>query len=112
MISEKKLLKDVLAQDVELMTVSECFEVLDWTSEYGIGDERGTGSITCSCGTPVKTGGWVGPEHAWCPNCHKGMQDVTGLLPKTNSTVVHIDYDNTIIPDDGRVWIPSNVWNL
>jgi len=108
----KKPLQE-LFPDKKLMTVGECIKALNWKTEYPEGDERGTGKITCDCGETVKMGGWVGAEYAWCPKCHKGMQDVTGILPSKHSGVVlHIDYDKVEIPEDGRVWIPENVWGF
>jgi len=107
----KKTLQE-LFPDEKLMTLEECIKALDWKTEYPPNDERGTGKITCSCGETVKVGGWIGPEHAWCPKCHKGMQDVTGILPAGNACVTHIDYNNVEIPEDGRIWIPKNVWGF
>jgi len=102
-----------LFPDKKLMTVEECIKALNWKTEHPEGDERGTGKITCDCGATVKVGGWVGIEHAWCPNCHKGMQDVTGFLPtKHDGVAFHIDHDRVEIPEDGRVWIPENVWGF
>jgi len=109
-VSKKRLQE--LFSNKKLMTVEECIKMLNWKTEYPEGDERGTGKIACDCGETVKIGGWVGPEHAWCPKCHKGMQDVTGLLPAGKSSATHIDYDRVEIPEDGRFWIPENVWGL
>lgn len=110
----KKTLQEIFPEH-KLMTVAECFAELGWTSEYPEDDERGTGPITCDCGEAVICGGWIGTEYAHCPGCHKGMQDVTGILPHpamANGAGVaqHIDYDNVILPEDGREWIPVNVW--
>jgi hypothetical protein len=94
------------------MTVHECLFWLGWSSEHPEGDDRGTGKITCDCGGTVECGGWIGTEHAHCPNCHKGMQDLTGFLPGKNSTAFSIDFDSVEFPNDGRCWIPENVWGF
>lgn len=112
----KKTLQE-LFPSYELMTIAECLNYLKWTAEYQDGDERGTGEITCECGGKVKIGGWLGAEYALCQNCEKGMQDLTGMLPhpamKHGAGVVQcIDYDNTIIPEDGRVWTPLRFWGF
>lgn len=97
-------------KEYELMTVSECLKQLKWKTEFDINKNGKTGKIICECGEMVKTGGWIGTEHAWCPKCHKGMQDMTCLLPNSNSSATYIDQDKVIIPEDGRVWTPKNIW--
>ncbi len=110
-MTEKQTLQE-LFPDNKLMTVAECLRKLEWSSEHPADDKRGTGAITCDCGRPVTCGGWIGTEHAHCPDCGKGMQDMTGFLPASSNTAGYINYDNTILPEDGRVWIPKNVWGF
>jgi hypothetical protein len=110
-MAEKKTLQEVLP-DCELMTVAGCIARLGWTTEREPSDSEGTGAITCRCGATVKVGGWVGPEHAWCPACGAGMQNMTGLLPAGSASASHIDYDAVLLPEDGAVWIPENVWGF
>jgi len=105
-----KTLQEVFPE-YTLMTVNECIKELEWISENDESSNE-TGPITCSCGTQVKVGGWVGHEHAWCPNCHKGMQNMTGLLPTGNASGGHIDFDKITVPEDGRIWAPKNIWGF
>lgn len=90
--------------DHELKTVRECIATLKWSAEHKENDERGTGEITCDCGEKVSIEGCIGPDIAYCKSCRKGMQNATGLIMAGNSYAVHIDYDNTKIPEDGKVW--------
>lgn len=99
-----------LFPDKKIMTIKECFVFLGWTSENGA-DSKDTGPITCFCGEKVKTGGWFGTEHAWCPACHSGMQNLLGVLPVSNNSVTLVTPDVTV-PEDGRYWIPENVWGF
>ena len=106
---EKKTLQALFPAQ-HLMTVMECLKELGWACENEEGDKRGTGPITCSCGGKVESGGWVGTEHAHCPDCGKGMQDMTGILPAGRSAGGMIDFDTTDVPRDGKIWIAENVW--
>lgn len=110
--AETKMTLQELLPDCELLTVAACIARLGWTTEHPPSDERGTGTITCACGSTVKVGGWFGTEHAWCPSCGAGMQDMTGMLPAGRSSASHIDYDKVTLPEDGAVWIPENVWGF
>ena len=98
-------------QEYKLMTAKECMDSIGWTTEN---DETSsdTGGVSCGCGGTISFGGWMGTEHAWCPECHKGMQNVTGVLPHGKNGAGAIDYKNTVMPDDGRLWIPENVWGF
>jgi hypothetical protein len=108
---EKRPLQEAFP-DHPLKTIDECMTELGWTSERSASHEQGTGPITCSCGGKVKTGGWIGTEHAWCTACPKGMQLMIGFLPGGNSWGACVDFDRFAIPEDGRAWIPENVWGL
>jgi hypothetical protein len=101
-------------QEYQLMDILECVRELGWKTEFPAEEfeQNGTGKITCSCGAGVKTGGWIGQEHAWCPECHKGMQDMCGLLPESAYSVTFIDSDKVEMPQDGRTWTPKNIWGL
>lgn len=94
--------------DYRLGTIKECLDMLGW--QYTETEERYDG-ITCDCGATVKTGGWVATEHAWCPACGKGMQDLTGVLPTGNSTAGFIDHNEYDLSDH-RVWTPNNIWGF
>lgn len=107
----KKTLQEICLPRL-LLTAHEAIIKLGWLYTVDRETGRPRDPCICSCGTQIKTGGWVGVEHAWCPNCGKGMQDVTGLLPAGTNTATHVDYDNVIMPNDGRVWIAENVWGL
>jgi hypothetical protein len=104
----KKLLSEAFPS-LELMTPWECIDSLGWIAVNSTGSDN-TGPVTCSCGSAVKFGGWFGTEHAWCPDCGKGMQDMTGLLPASQSTVSMVDVDKYEIPSDGKYWTPVNIW--
>lgn len=110
-MSQDKVPLQDLFPDYQLMTVRECLGELGWAYED---EKEGPKNVKC-CGELVYVGGWVGPEHAHCKVCDKGIQDVTGILPhpamKDGAGVCqHIDYDKTEIPEDGRVWIPVRCW--
>ena len=112
MSSEKKPLQEIFPE-FPLMGVWDCIRSLDWKTERGEDDPEGTGPITCSCGSRIKTGGWVGTEHAWCPDCHKGMQDMTGILPAGNASAgCVLGNESVILPEDNRHWTPSNIWGF
>ena len=106
-IETKRPLQEAF-QEHQLMTPKECFDALGWTYVETEGDF----TDICCCGEKVTFSGWIGSEHAHCAKCHKGMQDVTGVLPSGNGTVTTVDFDRFEIPEDGRVWIPVNVWGL
>ncbi|WP_427340905.1 hypothetical protein, partial [Caloranaerobacter sp. DY30410] len=89
-------------------TVKECLDTLGW--EYEQIGEHSFRNIKC-CGKEVKMAGWFGTEHAWCPLCGKGMQDMTGILPASSVTAGMIDVDKYDI-SDGRVWVAENIWRL
>ena len=105
MMTNKVRLQE-LFPDEELKTMRECLDELEWSYDD---TKEGAMNIKC-CEQLVYIGGWVGAEHAHCKVCDKGMQDVTGILPAGNSTAVHIDYDKTEMPEDGRVWITRRFW--
>ena len=89
--------------------LEECIKELNW--DYEEGGDGSYENITCDCGAKVKTGGWVGTEHAWCPECGKGMQSFKGLLPAGHATAGHIEYDDYDLSDK-KIWTPENIWGL
>lgn len=93
--------------EFDFYTLEGCFNELNWEYEK---DNHEYNNITCDCGGEVKAGGWFGNEHAWCPDCGKGMQDFTAFLPSgmgTAGIINHAEYDFS----DNKVWVPENMWN-
>jgi hypothetical protein len=97
-------------KDAKLYTGYECMAVLDWTpTNYDTCE--GTGPVECSCGGSVLFGGCIGTEHAHCPLCEKGMQDMTGILPVSNTSAIILNIDeNDPYLKSGRVWMPKRFW--
>jgi hypothetical protein len=105
-----KTLQEIF-KEFNLMTVPDCLKELEWTSEKDFEKDGETGQIICDCGGMIKTRGWVGAESAYCPNCHKGMQDMTGFLPLGKNYSGSILENKEIeIPKNGKIWTPVNIW--
>jgi hypothetical protein len=139
-MTEKMTLQELLDEDtavaslgkITAMSVPECLQHLEWNPENSYNDDNdnddddddnddddnsntntatySTGKIICSCGEVVCVGGWFGIEHAWCPRCHKGMQDLSGFLPEENSGF-YINPEKVEL-NVVRRWIPVNMWRF
>lgn len=94
----------------QLLTAQEAIEKLDWTTENPPEDET-TGDVFCDCGTQVEMSGLLGVDFAYCPNCNKSMQDMTGLMSvgKNIGAVSYIDPDKVEYPTDNKVWLVKGV---
>lgn len=42
----------------------------------------------------------------------KDMQNMTGLLPGGMGKAGIIDFKNVIIPENDKIWVAQNVWDL
>jgi hypothetical protein len=105
-----EIVKRTLSQafpERKIYTAKECLDALGWTYEHDDKTDRFT-NIQC-CGETVTIAGWFGSESAYCKKCHKGMQDLLGILPASSVTVGMIDTDKYDFAD-GRHWIAENIW--
>jgi len=102
----KPTLQEVVNRGL-LYTAKECLDHLGWTYQE---TEEGFENIHCSCGATTRGDGWFGTNYMYCPDCEKGMADMTAILPGGNSWVTVIDPDKVEVPADGRIWLPERVW--
>ena len=93
--------------DATLMTLRDALQHLGWTfTDTG----EACTDIHCSCGAKVKLCGWLGNvDCADCPDCDKGMQDMTGLLPAGQACMGMVDPDEVEIPESGAIWLPQKI---
>lgn len=105
MNNDKKTLQEAFPL-FKLLTLEECLIAI-WWQYHKEGDNYK--DVMC-CGKPVIVGGWIGPEHAHCEICGKGIQDMTGLLPMSEVSASVIDFEKVDVPEDGRVWVPERFW--